>query len=86
MTSQAFLIALSLTAPAPLAAQAEQPRRPMDPNERRICRTLDTIGTRLGRVVRCMTQAEWEQFTRESGQVVDRMQRFAAPCQPWARC
>jgi hypothetical protein len=86
VTRQALLIALLLAAPAALAAPTEQPRRPMDSNERRICRTSDTIGTRLGRVVRCKTQAEWEQFTRESGQTVDRMQRFAAPCQPWSRC
>ncbi|MEA3030594.1 MAG: hypothetical protein QOG13_1919 [Sphingomonadales bacterium] len=86
MTGQALLIALLLAAPASLAAQTEQPRRPMDSNQRRICRTADTIGTRLGRVVRCRTQAEWEQFARENGQVVDRMQRVGLHCKPWAMC
>lgn len=86
MTRQAFLIALLLSAPASLPAQIQQARQPMDMNQRRICRTSDIIGTRLGRVVRCRTQAEWEELARENGQIVDRIQRFAAPCQPWSRC
>ncbi len=86
MTRQTFLIALLLAAPASLPAQIAQPRQPMDPNERRICRTSDTLGTRLGRVVRCRTQAEWEQFARENGQVVDRIQRVGLHCNPWSRC
>ena len=73
MTGQVFLIAIVLAAPASLSAQTPPPGPPMNPNERRICRTADQIGTRLGRVVRCRTQAEWAQIARESGQVVDRM-------------
>ena len=86
VTRQAFFMATLLAATASLAAQAEEPRRPMDASQRRICRTSDQIGTRLERVRRCKTQAEWDQMARESRQVVERIQGLAAPCSPWALC
>lgn len=89
MTRQAFLIAISLAATVSLPAAAQQqPRPPSDTNQstRKICRISDQIGTRLGTVRTCRTQAEWAQAAREYVQVVDRMQRVAPACAPWSRC
>lgn len=89
MTKLAFPIAILVAAAVSLPALAQQqPRPPSNTNDstRRICRISQQIGTRLGEVRTCRTKAEWEQFTRESGQVVDRMQRAAAACSPWSRC
>jgi hypothetical protein len=89
MTLRAFVPAALLAASVSLPAAAQQqPRPPSDTDEssRRICRISDEIGTRLGRLRTCRTKAEWDQSIRETGQVVDRLQRAATACNPWARC
>ena len=44
-----------------------------DPN-RVICRTEQQIGSRLAKIKRCHTAAEWAQIKRENRQVIDKVQ------------
>ncbi|MEA3042426.1 MAG: hypothetical protein QOH47_264 [Sphingomonadales bacterium] len=83
MTRQAFLIAALLAAPVALPAQAQDPlvtRTPQDSTQRRICRAVNRIGSRLARTVTCKTQAEWDELAAESRRSADRIQRVTSAC------
>ena len=65
MRSLVFILAALSAVPAlaePAAPSTGGP--PLDPNAR-ICRTTQVIGTRLGRLRRCATRAQWVEFDAE---------------------
>jgi hypothetical protein len=68
-------VILALLAPA--AALAKRDRNDNedvgDPN-RVICRTESEIGTRLGKIRRCHTAAQWAYLKRETRNTIERVQ------------
>jgi hypothetical protein len=61
------------SAPAPVAGDAKHPESYYT---KKICRSEETLGSRLSSNTRCMTQAEWDQFRMEQRRTVDRIQAF----------
>lgn len=53
---------------------AEEPTKSQNQPEKKICSVTGTLGTRLGNVRRCRTQAEINEAKQESRRVVDRIQ------------
>lgn len=84
MTRQAFIIAALLATGAAIPAQAQNEplvvRTPEDQTQRRICRTVNRLGSRLARTVTCKTQAEWDEHAAESRRTADRIQRVTSAC------
>lgn len=58
----------------PIAVGAEQPRSRSPDSAKKICETNVPLGSRLGGVRRCRTQAEIDEARAESRRVVDRVQ------------
>lgn len=73
-----FLAAVATVAiPVALLGAEPQPAAPKsNPTTRKICEVSGVIGSRLGRVRRCRTKAEWEEARREARQAVDRYQHL----------
>jgi hypothetical protein len=69
-----FLIAAVLLASAQPVAdpQAATPVTPAPKKEKKICRTLNTTGSRLGGDRVCKTKAEWDADSEETRQQVER--------------
>lgn len=83
MIRQACFIGALLAAPVALPAQTQDPlvaRVPQDATQRRICRTVNRIGSRLARTVTCKTQAEWDEHAAEARRTADRIQRVTSAC------
>jgi len=83
MTRQAFLIAALLATPVALPAQTQDPlvtRTPQDSTQRRICRTVNRVGSRLARTVTCKTQVEWDELAAESRRTAAHIQRSTSAC------
>ena len=66
------LTALALTSASSLAAEKSTDRM-KDPN-RIICKTEQSLESRLKRERRCATAAEWEEMKRAERLVIDRIQ------------
>ena len=62
--------ALAQTAPAPPAAAEEA-------SEKKICKRVDTTGTRLDRKKVCATKKEWDQVARKGREFTERVQQGA---------
>ncbi|HYI48363.1 MAG TPA: hypothetical protein VEX35_07865 [Allosphingosinicella sp.] len=67
------LAALAVVA-VPMVVAAQQPARTPAKSERRICRSDVDIGSRVARVRRCYSKAEYAAMKQESREVVDRVQ------------
>lgn len=83
MIKRAFVTAALLAAAAssfPVQAQVQQQTSPTTQNERRICRTINRVGSRLARTVTCKTQTEWDEIAAESRRTADRIQRVTSAC------
>jgi hypothetical protein len=83
MIKRAFVTAALLATAAssiPVQAQLQQPPIPTTQNDRRICRPVSRIGSRLARTVTCHTQTEWDEIAAESRRTADRIQRVASAC------
>lgn len=84
MTMRALVIA-SLLAIVAAAAGAQTTARPApvrDPDyaTRKICRVSPANGSRLGGTRTCRTRAEWDEFSRDSRNIVEHIQRVSPPC------
>jgi hypothetical protein len=80
MIMRAVLAAVAVIA-VPIAVQgAQAPPQQPDHRTTKICEVNVVIGSRLGGVRRCRTQAEREQAQQEARQVVDRIQTFKPTC------
>ena len=83
MIKRAFVTAAILATAAssiPVQAQMQQPPLPTTQNDRRICRPISRIGSRLARTVTCHTQIEWDEIAAESRRTTDRIQRVTSAC------
>lgn len=83
MIKPAFVTAALLATAAtsiPVVAQMQQPPRPSTQNDRRICRPISRIGSRLARTMTCHTQIEWDEIAAESRRTADRIQRVTSAC------
>ena len=76
--NKALVFVTTLVAGAAVAAAAEpQPAAPQEEpaaKERRICRNVGEVGSRLSRRRICATKAEWEAVDLQNRQAVDRIQ------------
>ncbi len=74
MIARIFLAAVAVVAvPLAAAGHAQAPAKSRA-ETRRTCEVTEQIGTRLGRVRRCLTRAEREQVQAEGQQMTDRIQ------------
>jgi hypothetical protein len=77
MSIRALFAAVAVIA-IPIAVNGEEPARPAkDDSLKKICRVHTETGSRLGKVQRCMTRREEEQYRKEieldlSRQQIDR--------------
>jgi len=69
-------MALSLPAAAAGAPVPGDAKHPESYYTKKICRSEETIGSRLTTTTRCMTQLEWDQLRMEQRRTVDRIQAF----------
>jgi hypothetical protein len=58
----------------PMVVAAQQAASAPAKADRRICRTNTELGSRLGRVRRCYTEAEYDAMKKDSRETVDRVQ------------
>lgn len=73
MSFRVGFAALALIA-VPMVLAAQEPAGASVKPDRRICRTSTELGSRLGRVRRCYTQAEYDAMSKDSREAVDRVQ------------
>ena len=83
MTMRALVIASLLATAAAAAAQTSVgPSSVRDPDyaTRKICRVSPANGSRLGGTRTCRTRAQWDEFARDSRNIVEHIQRVSPPC------
>lgn len=66
------VVTMALPVPA-IAMRSSDNEEVGDPN-RIICRTEEQIGSRLSKIRRCHTAAEWSEIKRENRRVIDKVQ------------
>ena len=66
--------AAGLVTAAAVIAQPSPPRDPAVDANRKICRGMSDVGSRLSRSRACHTAAEWAELRRQTKQNVDRIQ------------
>lgn len=73
-------LALSLVVAAPAAGNPNAPAKKADPNEKIICKTEGTVGSRIRDRV-CKTRAEWELSRTKAREAMDSMpkEQYQAP-------
>jgi hypothetical protein len=76
---RAILLALGFMATLTLATQTvarpgESQNEEVGDQNRIICRTEAQIGSRLSKIRRCHTAAEWAEVKRENRRVIDKVQ------------
>ena len=77
------LLTICCTLVAVEAAGAQPAPRKSDDPDRVTCETDHPVGSRLGGVRHCRTQAEWQQYRAEMRDVVHRIQtQGATACDP----
>ena len=76
MRSLLIVLGFAVTVAVPsaiMALRASENEDVGDPN-RVICRTEQQIGSRLSKIKRCHTAAEWSEIKRENRRVIDKIQ------------
>jgi hypothetical protein len=58
-------ISLPPATPEGPAAQVPAPAQPQDKSEKRVCRSINTTGSRIASLRLCKTQAEWDRWADE---------------------
>lgn len=90
MRFRACLLAISLIATGPLAAEPTQvpsskSRPSADPNQK-VCEDETVVGSRLAVKRICATRSEWAQKRRDDRDTVDQIQRGPCVIDPSGQC
>ena len=79
----AFLLGVAVAIAAPTAAadvnagQSQAPARTDKPQEKIVCRFVNSTGSRLSRQKECHTRAEWDRQADETADDIDRQRARA---------
>jgi hypothetical protein len=76
------MIAVASLLALPFAAQSAEPKANKsaeDYRTKKICRVVQTTGSRLGATKICRTRAEWADMKAQSRQTLDRLQSGGNP-------
>ena len=80
----AAILALTIPAASPAAADPPDPSKQADKSTERICEDTKMLGSRLAKKRFCGTRAEWADKQLQDKQEVERIQR--GPCVRKAGC
>lgn len=81
MVVRVLVATLALVAiPLSASAREDSQSKRADYSTKRICKVQGQIGTRLGTVKRCRTQAEWDQARTEQRRTIERTQSSTSAC------
>ena len=75
LTAPGMMPAFAGETPAP-AAEAAAPAADTPAEDKKICKTFDTLGTRLGKKRVCLTAREWADQEGQARREIERKQVF----------